>query len=88
MMIVMKGTATEDEIQAVISRIESCGARKTKKKPGNLISVAVAALPHLFCVINFLFFCPLLLLLGLFQFIARVSDALRLRVNLLQFHFR
>ena len=27
MMIVMKGTATEDEIQAVISRIESCGAR-------------------------------------------------------------
>jgi len=26
-MIVMKGTATEDEIQAVISRIESCGAR-------------------------------------------------------------
>jgi 3-deoxy-7-phosphoheptulonate synthase len=27
MMIVMKATATEDEIQAVISRIESCGAR-------------------------------------------------------------
>jgi 3-deoxy-7-phosphoheptulonate synthase len=27
MMIVMKGTATEDEIQAVINRIESCGAR-------------------------------------------------------------
>ena len=27
MMIVMKSTATEDEIQAVISRIESCGAR-------------------------------------------------------------
>jgi 3-deoxy-7-phosphoheptulonate synthase len=27
MMIIMKGTATEDEIQAVISRIESCGAR-------------------------------------------------------------
>jgi 3-deoxy-7-phosphoheptulonate synthase len=27
MMIVMKGTATEDEIQAVITRIESCGAR-------------------------------------------------------------
>jgi 3-deoxy-7-phosphoheptulonate synthase len=27
MMIVMKGTATEDEIQAVIDRIESCGAR-------------------------------------------------------------
>ena len=27
MMIVMKSTATEDEIQAVIERIESCGAR-------------------------------------------------------------
>jgi 3-deoxy-7-phosphoheptulonate synthase len=27
MMIVMKATATEDEIQAVITRIESCGAR-------------------------------------------------------------
>ena len=27
MMIVMKPTATEDEIQAVIDRIESCGAR-------------------------------------------------------------
>ena len=27
MMIVMKSTATEDEIQAVITRIESCGAR-------------------------------------------------------------
>src|SRR4051812_11699262 len=27
MMIVMKATATEDEIQAVIDRIESCGAR-------------------------------------------------------------
>src|SRR3954454_5324850 len=27
MMIVMKSTATEDEIQAVIKRIESCGAR-------------------------------------------------------------
>jgi 3-deoxy-7-phosphoheptulonate synthase len=27
MMIVMKSTATEDEIQAVIQRIESCGAR-------------------------------------------------------------
>jgi 3-deoxy-7-phosphoheptulonate synthase len=27
MMIVMKSTATEDEVQAVIARIESCGAR-------------------------------------------------------------
>src|SRR3954465_13991426 len=27
MMIVMKSTATEEEIQAVIERIESCGAR-------------------------------------------------------------
>jgi 3-deoxy-7-phosphoheptulonate synthase len=27
MMIVMKATATEDEIQAVMTRIESCGAR-------------------------------------------------------------
>src|SRR3954453_20996930 len=27
MMIVMKPTATEDEVQAVIERIESCGAR-------------------------------------------------------------
>src|SRR4051794_7105578 len=27
MMIVMKATATEDEVQAVIERIESCGAR-------------------------------------------------------------
>ena len=27
MMIVMKSTATEEEIQAVIDRIESCGAR-------------------------------------------------------------
>src|SRR3712207_1091009 len=27
MMIVMKATATEDQIQAVIERIESCGAR-------------------------------------------------------------
>src|ERR671931_699736 len=27
MMIVMKPTATDDEIQAVIERIESCGAR-------------------------------------------------------------
>ena len=27
MMIVMKSTATEDEIQSVIARIESCGAR-------------------------------------------------------------
>ena len=27
MMIVMKTTATEEEIQAVIARIESCGAR-------------------------------------------------------------
>ena len=27
MMIVMKPTATEDEVQAVIARIESCGAR-------------------------------------------------------------
>ena len=28
MMIVMKSTATEDEVQAVITRIESCGARR------------------------------------------------------------
>src|SRR4051794_28187931 len=27
MMIVMKPTATDDEVQAVIQRIESCGAR-------------------------------------------------------------
>ena len=27
MMIVMKPTATEEQVQAVIDRIESCGAR-------------------------------------------------------------
>ena len=28
MMIIMKSAATEDQIQAVIDRIESCGARR------------------------------------------------------------
>ena len=31
MMIVMKAGATEDQVQAVIDRIESCGARHTPR---------------------------------------------------------
>src|ERR687894_541181 len=47
MMIVMKATATEDEIQAVIDRIESCGARAHPSR-GEEVTVmgAVGAREH------------------------------------------
>ena len=40
MMIVMKPTATEDEVQAVIARIESCGAKAHPSRGEEVILIA------------------------------------------------